>query len=203
VAEPRQLRAEDLGPDPIEQFYVWFDAARAAGIAHPEAAAVATATPDGRPSCRMVLVKAVDARGFVFFTNYESRKGEELAANPRVALLFHWEAQERQVRVEGPVQRTARDQSILYAHSRSRESQLSALASAQSRPIESRVALEARVAELAAAYPEGTLPVSEHWGGFRVAPERLEFWQGGIARLHDRFVYEPAPGGWRLTRLQP
>ena len=203
MAEPRQLRAEDLGRDPIEQFHAWFDAARDAGIAHPEAAAVATATPDGRPSCRMVLVKAVDARGFVFFTNYESRKGDELAANPRAALLFHWEVQERQVRVEGPVERAARDQSIVYAHSRSRQSQLSALASAQSRPVESRDVLEARVAELAAAYPEGSLPVSENWGGFRVSPERLEFWQGGIARLHDRFVYERVRDGWTITRLQP
>jgi pyridoxamine 5'-phosphate oxidase len=203
VAEPRQLRAEDLDPDPIEQFHAWFDAARTAGIAHPEAAAVATATPDGRPSCRMVLVKAVDARGFVFFTNYESRKGSELTANPRAALLFHWEAQERQVRVEGAVERTARDQSIIYAHSRSRQSQLSALASEQSRPVALREVLEARVAELAAAYPEGSLPVSENWGGFRIRPERLEFWQGGAARLHDRFLYEPGAGGWTITRLQP
>jgi pyridoxamine 5'-phosphate oxidase len=203
MAGGRQLRAEDLGADPVAQFHLWFAAARAAGIEHPETAAVATATPDGRPSCRMVLVKAVDERGFVFFTNYESRKGGELAANSRAALLFHWEAQERQVRVEGPVRRTARDQSVVYAHSRSRQSQLSALASAQSRPVGSREVLEARVAELAAAHPEGELPVSERWGGFRVAPERVEFWQGGIARLHDRFVYEPAPGGWTITRLQP
>ena len=203
MAEPRQLHAEDLGPDPVDQFHAWFAAARAAGIEHPEAAAVATATRDGRPSCRMVLVKAVDERGFVFFTNYESRKGDELADNPRAALLFHWEAQERQVRVEGPVARTSRDRSILYAHSRSRQSQLSALASAQSRPVDSRAELEARVAEFDAAYPEGSLPVSEHWGGFRVAPERVEFWQGGAARLHDRFIYEPAADGWAITRLQP
>jgi pyridoxamine 5'-phosphate oxidase len=203
VAELRQLRAEDLRPDPIAQFQAWFQAARAAGVEHPEAAAVATASPDGRPSCRMVLVKAVDERGFVFFTNYQSRKGDELAVNPRAALLFHWEAQERQVRVEGPVERTSRAESIVYAHSRSRESQLSALASAQSRPVDSREALQARVAELAAAYPEGSLPVSEQWGGYRVRPERLEFWQGGVARLHDRFVYEPVPAGWTITRLQP
>ena len=203
MADSRQLRAEDLGPDPIEQFHAWFAAAHEAGIAHPEAAAVATATADGRPSCRMVLVKAVDERGFVFFTNYESRKGGELVANPRAALLFHWEAQERQVRVEGPVQRAARSESIAYARSRGRDSQLSALASAQSRPVATREVLEQRVAELAAAHPDGELPVSESWGGFRVAPDRLEFWQGGVARLHDRFVYEPAPGGWTITRLQP
>jgi pyridoxamine 5'-phosphate oxidase len=203
MADSRQLRAEDLGPDPIEQFHAWFEAAHDAGIAHPEAAVVATATPDGRPSCRVVLVKVVDERGFVFFTNYESRKGEELDANPRAALLFHWEAQERQVRVEGTVERSSREQSNEYARSRSRASQLSALASAQSRPVASREVLENRVAELAAAHPEGDLPVSENWGGFRVKPERLEFWQGGVARLHDRFVYEPADGGWTIVRLQP
>lgn len=202
VSEPR-LHAEDLGPDPIEQFQAWFDAAREAGVAHPEAAAVATATPDGRPSCRMVLVKAVDARGFVFFTNYESRKGAELIANPRAALLFHWEAQERQVRVEGAVQRATREETVAYAHSRSRQSQLSALASAQSRPVASREVLEQRVAELAAQFPEGELPVADSWGGFRVAPERVEFWQGGAFRLHDRFIYEPAGSGWTITRLQP
>lgn len=203
MAESRHLRAEDLGPDPIEQFHSWFEAAHDAGIAHPEAAAVASATPEGRPSCRMVLVKAVDERGFVFFTNYESRKGSDLIANPYAALLFHWEAQERQVRVEGRVTQTSRDRSILYAHTRSRQSQLSALASAQSRPIDSREILEARVAEIDAAYPAGPLPVSEHWGGFRIEPERVEFWQGGVARLHDRFVYEPSGGGWSITRLQP
>jgi pyridoxamine 5'-phosphate oxidase len=203
MAESRHLCAEDLGPDPIEQFHSWFEAAHDAGIAHPEAAAVASATPEGRPSCRMVLVKAVDERGFVFFTNYESRKGSELIANPYAALLFHWEAQERQVRVEGRVTQTSRDRSILYAHTRSRQSQLSALASAQSRPIDSREILEARVAEIDAAYPAGPLPVSEHWGGFRIEPERVEFWQGGVARLHDRFVYERSGGGWSITRLQP
>jgi pyridoxamine 5'-phosphate oxidase len=203
MAESRHLCAEDLGPDPIEQFHSWFEAAHDAGIAHPEAAAVASATPEGRPSCRMVLVKAVDERGFVFFTNYESRKGSELIANPYAALLFHWEAQERQVRVEGRVTQTSRDRSILYAHTRSRQSQLSALASAQSRPIDSREILEARVAEIDAAYPAGPLPVSEHWGGFRIEPERMEFWQGGVARLHDRFVYERSGGGWSITRLQP
>lgn len=203
MADSRHLCAEDLGPDPIEQFHTWFEAAHDAGIEHPEAAAVASATPEGRPSCRMVLVKAVDERGFVFFTNYESRKGKELIDNPQAALLFHWEAQERQVRVEGPVQRTSRDRSILYAHTRSRQSQLSALASSQSRPVESREVLEARVAEIDAAYPEGTLPVSEHWGGFRITPVRVEFWQGGVARLHDRFVYERSGDSWTITRLQP
>jgi pyridoxamine 5'-phosphate oxidase len=196
------FRAEDLNPDPIRQFHAWFDAAGRAGIAHPEAAAVATATPDGRPSCRMVLVKSVDDAGFVFYTNYESRKGHELASNGHAALLYHWPEVERQIRVEGPIERTTREQSIAYAHSRARASQLSALASSQSRPVADRATLERRVAELDREHP-GELPVSERWGGIRLAPVRFEFWQGGEARLHDRFVYEPAGEGWTITRLQP
>jgi pyridoxamine 5'-phosphate oxidase len=198
------LHAEDLDPDPFTQFSGWFRAASEAGVAAPEAAALATATPDGRPSCRMVLVKAVDERGFVFFTNYESRKGSELEANPRAALLFHWEALERQVRVEGPTARVAREETVAYAHSRGRDSQLSALASRQSRPVADRAVLERRVAELEAAHPAGELPVSAQWGGIRIVPEHFEFWQGGAARLHDRFVYAPlAGGGWSITRLAP
>ena len=198
------MTPEDLDPDPIAQFAAWFRAAEEAGVAAPEAAAVATATPDGRPSCRMVLVKAVDERGFVFYTGYASRKGVELAANPHAALLFHWPALERQVRVEGVVERVTRAESVAYAHTRARASQLSALASEQSRPVADRAELERRVAELDAAHPEGELPVSEEWGGLRVVPERFEFWQGAPARLHDRFLYEPRPGGgWSITRLQP
>jgi pyridoxamine 5'-phosphate oxidase len=198
------LFAEDLDPDPLRQFQLWFAAAGDAGVPAPEAAAVATATADGQPSCRMVLVKAFDERGVTFFTNYDSRKGAELAANPRAALLFHWEALERQVRIEGPVQLTTREESVAYAHSRGRASQLSALASRQSQPIADRAELEARVAELESSHPEGELPVSERWGGVRVMPARWEFWQGGVARLHDRFVYAPrAGGGWTITRLAP
>jgi pyridoxamine 5'-phosphate oxidase len=198
------LRAEDLDPDPLVQFHVWFRAAGEAGVPAPEAAAVATATADGRPSVRMVLVKSVDERGLAFFTNYDSRKGSELAANPHAALLFHWEALERQVRIEGPTHPVGREESVAYAHSRGRASQLSALASQQSRPVADRAELERRVAELQAAHPEGELPVPERWGGVCVVPDRFEFWQGGVARLHDRFVYEPAPsGGWTVTRLQP
>jgi pyridoxamine 5'-phosphate oxidase len=198
------LNAEDLDPDPFTQFATWFRAAGKAGVAAPEAAALATATPDGRPSCRMVLVKAVDERGFVFFTNYESRKGSELEANPRAALLFHWEALERQVRIEGPTARVARAETVAYAHSRARDSQLSALASPQSRPVADRAELERRVAELEAAHPAGELPVSGLWGGIRIVPDHFEFWRGGAARLHDRFVYAPVPGGgWAITRLAP
>ena len=190
MAASQPLFAEDLDPDPVRQFRTWFHAAARAGIVAPEAAAVATATADGRPSCRMVLVKAADARGFVFYTNYESRKGVELTANPRAALLFHWEALRRQVRVEGPVARISREESVTYALSRERASQLSALASQQSRPVGDRATLERRVAELAAAHSDGPLPVSQTWGGVRLVPERFEFWQGGPARLHDRFAYE-------------
>jgi pyridoxamine 5'-phosphate oxidase len=204
MASRRPLHRGDLDPDPIRQFGDWFQAAGAAGLAAPEAAAVATADADGRPSCRMVLVKAFDERGFVFFTNYEGRKGRELAANPQASLLFHWEALERQVRIEGSTQPTSRAESVAYAHSRARASQLSALGSAQSRPVAGRAVLERRVAELDRAHPEGPLPVGEAWGGVRVSPRRLEFWQGGPARLHDRFVYEPlSGGGWSITRLAP
>ena len=197
------LHAEDLARDPLAQFRAWFDEAARAGVAAPEAAALATATPDGRPSCRMVLVKSVDERGFVVFTNYDSRKGRELAANPRAALMFHWAARERAVRIEGPVARTSREESVAYAHSRARDSQLSALASDQSRAVDGRAILQARVAELDAAHPEAELPVKDEWGGVRLAPKRYEFWQGGAARLHDRFVYVRHPSGWSTERLQP
>jgi pyridoxamine 5'-phosphate oxidase len=199
-----QAHGEDLDPDPYTEFQKWFAIATRAGIPMPEAAAVATATPDGRPSCRMVLIKGVDPGGFVFFTNYDSRKGIELAANPQAALLFHWPTLERQVRIEGPVQPTSRQESIDYAHTRSRESQLSALASEQSRPVDSRAELEQRVAGLAREFAEQPLPVPESWGGLRLAPERFEFWIGGPNRLHDRFLYTGAPtGGWMIERLQP
>lgn len=198
------LSEGDLDPDPVAQFNRWFAEARAVGAFQPEAAAVATATPDGAPSVRMVLVKQVDQSGFVFYSNYESRKGRELAANPRAALMFHWEALGRVVRLEGPVERITRDESIAYAHSRPRGSQLSAAASPQSRPVPDRSWLERRVAELETRYAGSDVPLSESWGGFRVAPERFEFWQHRESRLHDRLVYTPVPGGtWKVERLAP
>ncbi|MGZ4202898.1 MAG: pyridoxamine 5'-phosphate oxidase [Thermoleophilaceae bacterium] len=191
----------ELDRDPLTQFAAWFAEAGEAGIRMPEAVALATATPDGAPSARMVLMKGFDERGFVFFTNYESRKGAELAANPRAALLFHWDALGRQVRIEGPVERTSREESGDYMRSRPPGSQLSALASPQSRPVESREWLEARVAELAGA---GEQPLPEHWGGYRLRPESYEFWQHRDDRLHDRIAYRPAPGGaWTRERLGP
>jgi pyridoxamine 5'-phosphate oxidase len=207
VTDPSQpLREEDADPDPFRQFDVWFAEAKSARMSQPEAAAVATATADGAPSVRMVLVKQTDPGGFVFFTNYESRKGGELAGNPRAALLFHWEPLGRQVRIEGRVERTTREESEAYAHSRARGSQLSALASPQSRPIESRDVLERRVAELAERHADGEVPLPDAWGGFRLTPETFEFWQHRDNRLHDRLRYRrdaDRPSGWRIERLAP
>jgi pyridoxamine 5'-phosphate oxidase len=198
------LLEEDVDPDPLRQFLAWFEDAREAGVEMPEAAAVATADNACAPSVRMVLVKQCDERGFVFFTNYESRKARDLAANPRAALLFHWQPLGRQVRIEGPTQRTSPEESARYVHSRPRGSQLSALASPQSRPVESRQALEERVVELAARHAGGELPLPEAWGGYRVSPESFEFWQHRDDRLHDRLRYLPAAdGGWRIDRLAP
>ena len=171
----------------------------------PEAAAVATASPGGIPSVRMVLVKRADETGFVFYTNYESRKGSELAANPAAALLFYWIPLDRQVRIEGSVQRVSASETAAYARSRARGSQLSALASPQSQVIASRTALEQRVTELTERYADAdALPLSERWGGFRLVPEAVEFWQQRDDRLHDRLRYRRNDrGGWRLDRLAP
>jgi pyridoxamine 5'-phosphate oxidase len=199
------LSEEDVDPDPLRQFERWFADAQRAGAFQPEAAAVATATPDGAPSVRIVLVKQVGPDGFVFFSNYESRKGHELAANPRAALMFHWEVLGRVVRLEGPVQQTTRMESAAYAYSRPRASQLSALASPQSQPIPSREWLEERAGELAGRYPgHGEVPLKDSWGGYRLRPERFEFWQHRTSRMHDRLLYTPVPsGGWRIERLAP
>lgn len=207
MTDPSQpLREEDVDGDPVRQFAAWFAAAQSAGVSQPEAAALATATVDGAPSVRMVLVKQADDYGFVFFTNYESRKGGELAANPRAALLFHWEPFGRQVRIEGPVARTTREESEAYAHSRARGSQLSAAASPQSQSVESREFLERRVAELDQRHAGAEVPLPDHWGGFRLTPRTFEFWQHRDNRLHDRLRYTPTAGagdGWRIQRLAP
>jgi pyridoxamine 5'-phosphate oxidase len=198
------LREEDADPDPVRQFAAWFRAAREAGVSAPEAAAVATASPEGVPSARMVLVKHYDERGLVFFTSYESRKAGELAANPRAALLFYWAPLGRQVRIEGRVERASPEESAAYVRTRARASQLSALASPQSRPIASRAALEARVSELAALHAGADLPLPEVWGGFRLRPESFEFWQNREDRLHDRLRYtRAADGRWEVERLAP
>jgi pyridoxamine 5'-phosphate oxidase len=198
------LARENLEQDPLAQFAAWFHEARERGSVDPHAMALATATRDGGPSVRMVLMKDYDEGGLTFFTNYASRKAAELERNPRAALLFHWPELGRQVRIEGRVQRTERAESVAYAHSRSRASQLSALASPQSRTVQSREWLEERVAALDREHPRGELPVSEDWGGYRLEPEAWEFWQHRPNRLHDRFRYERAPdGAWTIERLGP
>ncbi len=184
-------------------FQSWLEAARAAEGFEAEAMVVATATKDGTPSARVVLLKGFDERGLVFFTNYSSRKGEELAENPRAALLFYWPAIGRQVRVEGPVSRVDRPESEAYAHSRPRQSQLSALASPQSRPVPDREWLERRVEELDREHSGAELPLRADWGGYRVEPEAWEFWQHRDNRLHDRHRYERDGDGWRIDRLAP
>ena len=200
----REALAEaDVDPDPVIQFGRWFEQAEQAGLLEPTAMTLATATPDGRPSARMVLLRGFDERGFCFYTNYQSRKGAELAANPRAALVFWWGELERQVRIEGPVAPTSRAESEAYFHSRPLGSQLSAAASPQSRVIEDRAALERRVAELAAAAPDGEVPLPDFWGGYRLAHEMVEFWQGRPNRLHDRLRYRRAADGWKIERLAP
>ena len=190
--------------DPLTLFESWLAEAREAEGFEADAMAVATATPDGAPSARMVLLKGFDERGVVFFTNYGSRKGDELERNPRAAILFHWPAVGRQVRIEGPVSRVERAESEAYARSRPRLSQLSALASPQSRPVPDREWLERRVEELDREHAEGELPVRDDWGGYRVEPVAWEFWEHRDNRLHDRHRYERADdGAWRVERLAP
>jgi pyridoxamine 5'-phosphate oxidase len=198
------LREQDVDPDPVRQFAVWYEQAAAACLRLPEAMALATASADGAPSARMVLMKGFDEHGFVFFSNYESRKGRELAANPRAALLFHWDPLGRQVRIEGPVVRTSVEETAAYVHSRARGSQLSALASPQSQAIGSREELERRVAELEQRYGDDELPLPSNWGGFRLVPQSVELWQQRHDRLHDRLRYRrDEDGGWSLERLAP
>jgi pyridoxamine 5'-phosphate oxidase len=198
------LSEQDVDPDPVRQFAVWFRDAEGAGLRLAEAAALATASADGAPSVRMVLVKGFDERGFVFFSNYDSRKGRELAANHRAALLFYWDPLGRQVRIEGPVEHTSAEESAAYVRTRPRRSQLSALASPQSQTIDSRRALERGLAELEQRYEGGELPLPARWGGFRLAAETFEFWQQRNDRLHDRLRYRRADDAhWVIERLAP
>ena len=192
----------DLEPDPLRQFQRWFAAARDAGMPAPEAMALATATPDGRPSARMVLLKSADERGLTFHTNYRSRKGAELAANPRAALLFHWQPLGRQVRVEGAIERVSAEESEAYFRTRPLGSRLAAWASPQSRPLDDRAELERLYAQAVERFGE-EVPLPPDWGGFRLQPDAFEFWQHGDDRLHDRIRYERAGDGWSRTRLAP
>lgn len=189
--------------DPMALFQEWYEGAVATGIGRPDAIALATASTTGAPSVRMVLFKGVQHAGFVFFTNYESKKGRELDENPQAALAFYWEALHRQVRVEGRVEKTGPDESNEYWSTRPRESQLSAIASLQSSPIGSRMELEASVTRLRAEFENREIPRPARWGGYRVIPDRIEFWQGQPNRLHDRLNYIRDGRGWRVERLAP
>jgi pyridoxamine 5'-phosphate oxidase len=198
------LKESEADPNPIEQFRTWFDEVLTSNLHEPNAMVLATATLDGHPSARVVLLKGFDERGFVFYTNYEGRKGEELETNPHCALLFYWGELERQVRVEGRVRRVPDKESDAYFAGRPRGSQLGAWASEQSRPVGDRGALEHRLRELEAEYEGREVPRPPFWGGYRVEPETIEFWQGRENRLHDRLVYlRSEDGGWRRGRLQP
>ena len=198
------LSEADAGDDPFALFRRWFDEALAAGLHEPNAFTLATCTPDGVPSARLVLLKALDARGFTFFTNYDSRKGRELAANPRVALVFPWHPLERQARVEGTVEIVTPAESDAYFVTRPLGSRLGAWASAQSDVIPGREFLEKQHAALMAKYPDGNVPRPPNWGGYRVLPMLFEFWQGRPSRLHDRIVFtRRADGSWARSRLSP
>jgi len=198
-----ELDEQTIDREPINQFKRWFEDAVASGMKLPEAMTLATATRDGKPSARVVLLKGFDSDGFVFYTNYRSAKARDLEANPHAALVFYWSQFDRQVRVEGTVERVSTEESRAYFKTRPRESQIGAWASPQSNVIENREVLEARVAELEQLYGDGELECPEHWGGYRVKPTRIEFWKGRLGRLHDRIVYERDGTHWNINRLAP
>ena len=196
--------SEDTAPaDPIVLFQDWFAAAQRAGLSLPESVAVATASSDGAPSARMMLLKGVDHRGFVFFTNYGSRKAADLTENPRAALVFHWPTLQRQVRVDGDATQLSAEESAAYFRTRQRGSQTGAWASRQSQPLDNRSTLKRRVAEIERRFEGGDVPAPGFWGGYRVAPRRIEFWQGRINRLHDRLAYTMEQENWTRIRLYP
>ena len=200
------LHERDVSSDPFAQFDRWFHEAVTAGVAEVNACTLATATRDGDPDARIVLLKGYDARGFTFFTNYESHKGAELLANPRAALVFFWHELERQVRIRGDVSKISREESDAYFHSRPRGSQLGAWASRQSAIIAGREVIEGELAEITARFGDGPIPLPPFWGGYRVVPASIELWQGRPSRLHDRLQYTrnaDDPATWALARLSP
>jgi pyridoxamine 5'-phosphate oxidase len=197
------LDREALADDPVLQFQRWFSDAERAQLLEPNAMTLATADAVGRPAARIVLLKGADARGFVFFTDYRSRKAHELKENPWAALTILWKELERQVRIAGGVERVGREESEAYFRTRPRGSRVGAWASYQSQVIADRAALEREVVRVEAQYPGDDVPLPPHWGGFRVVPDEFEFWQGRESRLHDRFRYARINGGWRIERLSP
>jgi pyridoxamine 5'-phosphate oxidase len=199
-----ELLEEQVDADPVVQFTRWLENAVAAGIAEPNAMVLATVNGDGRPSARTVLLKGLDERGFVFYTNQQSRKADELAVNPHCAVVFPWHAMERQVRIEGTASKLPADEVDAYFGSRPRGSQLGAWASQQSQPVESREELDLQYASYERQWPEGTeIATPYFWGGYRIRPEVFEFWQGRTGRLHDRLAYRRTGDSWQLQRLQP
>lgn len=198
-----QLTEQDVESDPILQFEKWFNAAVAAQLYEPNVMTLATCDRFGKPSARIVLLKGFDENGFVFYTNYESKKGRDLVENPQAALVFFWPELERQVRIEGVVSKVTAESSAAYFHSRPPGSQIGALASPQSKVLDSRESLEQKVQELTKAYEGKEIPHPLHWGGYLIEPSYIEFWQGRPSRLHDRIVYQMVDGSWIINRLAP
>jgi pyridoxamine 5'-phosphate oxidase len=201
----RGLYRKDLCPDPLDEFKLWFEESiRTAGEREPNAMTLATASREGVPSARVVLLKGFDERGLIFFTNYKSRKAQQLAENPLAAVCFHWPWLERQIQIEGSVKKASREESQIYFNKRPIGSRFGAIVSEQSSVIENRGVLEARLAALKVQFPGADPPVPDFWGGYRLVPERYEFWQGRENRLHDRFLYtRQGDGKWRIDRLSP
>jgi pyridoxamine 5'-phosphate oxidase len=197
------LSKENINKNPFEQFSYWYKMALDTGFIHPDAMTLATADKNGKPSARIVLLKSFDEKGFIFFTNYESRKGNELTANPYASLVFYWDKIDKQVRIEGSIEKISVKESEIYFHSRPQGSQLGALASPQSKVIEDREYLEEKFSELSKKYEGKEIPLPENWGGYRVKPFYFEFWQSRDNRLHDRIRYVKERDFWKLERLAP